>query len=176
MISRVPLDRINWKTSVFLIGTFFLTLTVVPVYLWKFGVDWFQVALFFFMVAATGLSITLGYHRLFSHLAFKAHWSVRLFTLLFGAAAFEYSVLLSSSEHRRHHKHVDDDGYPYDITKGFFHAHIGWLLFKVQPEPPFDNVADLQRDPLIAWQHRWIHPLAFAMSFIFPAAIGWAWG
>lgn len=176
MISRVPLDRINWKTSVFLIGTFVLSITVVPVYLWKNGIDWFQAIFFLFMAAATGMSITLGYHRMMSHLAFKAHWSVRLFTLLFGAAAFENSALLWCSEHRRHHKHVDGDGDPYDITKGFFHAHMGWLLFKMQPEPPFDNVADLQRDPLLAWQHRWIHPLAFTMSFLFPAAVGWAWG
>ncbi len=176
MISRVPLDRINWKTSVFLIGTFLLSITVVPLYLWKNGIDWFQFAFFIFMVFATGMSITLGYHRMMSHLAFKAHWSVRLFTLLFGAAAFENSAMLWCCEHRRHHKHVDGEGDPYDITKGFFHAHIGWLLFKMEAEPPFDNVADLQRDPLIAWQHKWIHPLAFGMSFLFTSAVGWAWG
>ena len=149
MIFRIPIDRINWTTSSFLIGTFFLTLTAVPLYLWYFGVDWFHVALFAVLLAATGFSITLGYHRLFSHMTFRAKLPVRLFILIFGAAAFENSVLMWASEHRRHHKHVDHDEDPYDITKGFFHAHIGWLLFKLLPQPPFDNVNDLKKDPLV---------------------------
>ena len=66
---------------------------------------------------------------------------MRLFVLVFAAAAFENSALLWACEHRRHHKHVDDDDQdPYCISKGLFHAHIGWLLFKLDPPPPFDNV------------------------------------
>jgi stearoyl-CoA desaturase (delta-9 desaturase) len=116
----LPFERINWLTSSFLIGTLLITLTAVPLYLWHFGVDWFQVALFFVMLAACGLSITLGYHRLFSHLTFQASWPIRLFTLIFGAAAFENSALMWASDHRRHHKHVDHDDDPYCISKGFF--------------------------------------------------------
>ena len=56
---RLPLDRINWLTSSFLIGTLALTLTAVPLYLWFFGLDWFQVVLFFAMLAACGFSVTL---------------------------------------------------------------------------------------------------------------------
>ncbi|MEY2530847.1 MAG: hypothetical protein QOI96_932, partial [Verrucomicrobiota bacterium] len=67
-VLRLPLDRINWVTSSFLIGTLALTLTVVPLYLWYFGLDWFQVALFFVMFMACGFSISIGYHRLFSHI------------------------------------------------------------------------------------------------------------
>ena len=71
MLSRFPLHRINWTTSSFLIGTLALTLTAVPLYLWHFGLDWFQVALFFVMFLACGFSISLGYHRLFSHITFQ---------------------------------------------------------------------------------------------------------
>jgi stearoyl-CoA desaturase (delta-9 desaturase) len=148
----------------------------VPVYLFHHGLGWFQLALFLAMFGATGFSITLGYHRLFSHRTFAAHWSVRLFVLLFGAAAFENSALLWSCEHRLHHKHVDHDGDPYDIKKGLFQAHIGWLLFKLRTPPPFRNVLDLQKDRLVMWQHRHIHWLALAMSFLMPALIGYAWG
>ncbi|MDQ6764658.1 MAG: fatty acid desaturase [Verrucomicrobiota bacterium] len=174
-ILRVPRHRINWTTSSFLIGTAVLSVTAVPVYLWRFGVDWFQLALFAAMFAASGFSISLGYHRLFSHIAFQASWPVRLFTLIFGAAAFENSVIMWSSEHRRHHKHVDHDEDPYDISKGFFYAHIGWLLFKMSPQPPFDNVSDLKRDRLVMWQHRYIHLLAVIVAFGLPAALGWCW-
>ncbi len=72
IFNRIPTDRINWVTSSFLIGTFVLTLTAVPAYLWFFGMSWFQVALFLGMFFACGMSITLGYHRLFSHMTFKA--------------------------------------------------------------------------------------------------------
>ena len=121
---QFPFERINWLTSSFLIGTLALTLTAVPIYLWKFGLDRFQIALFFAMLATTGFSITIGYHRLFSHITFQVSWPVRLFTLIFGAAAFENSALMWASEHRRHHKHVDHDDDSYSISKGFFYAHI----------------------------------------------------
>src|SRR3984893_18595547 len=94
LILRLPLDRINWITSSFLIGTLILTLTAVPLYLYHFGLDWFQVALFFAMLWACGFSITIGYHRCFSHLAFQASWPIRLFTLIFGAGAFDNSALM----------------------------------------------------------------------------------
>jgi stearoyl-CoA desaturase (Delta-9 desaturase) len=156
MFPQIPFRRVNWLVSSFLIGTLFLSVTAVPLYLWFFGIDWFQIALFFAMLAACGFSITLGYHRLFSHLTFQAHWIVRFFTVIFGAGAFENSVLLWSCEHRSHHKHVDHDDDPYCITKGLFYAHMGWLMFKLKPLPPFDNVADLKKDPLLVWQDRYI--------------------
>src|SRR6185436_7138151 len=123
---RIPLHRVNWPTSLFLISTLLVSLTALPVYLWHFDLDWFQWALFAVFFAASSMSITLGYHRLFSHLAFKGRWPVRVGTLIFGAAAFEGTALEWCSDHRRHHKYVDHDDDPYDITKGFFHAHVGW--------------------------------------------------
>jgi stearoyl-CoA desaturase (delta-9 desaturase) len=176
MFARIPFDKVNWLISSFLIGTLFLSLTAVPAYVFFFGVNLFQVVLFFVMFCACGFSITVGYHRLFSHLTFQAHWSVRLFTLIFGAGAFENSALLWACEHRSHHKHVDHDDDPYCISKGLFHAHIGWLLFKLDPPPPFDNVVDLQKDPLVRWQNRYIHLIGALVAFVLPATIGYIWG
>lgn len=119
MFPEIPFKRVNWLVSSFLISTLFLSITVMPLYLRFFGIDWFQVTLFFVMLGACGFSITLGYHRLFSHLTFQAHRIVRLFTVVFGAGAFENSVLLWSCEHRSHHNHVDHDDDPYCIKKGF---------------------------------------------------------
>lgn len=160
----------------FLIGTFATTVTAVPLYIWRFGLDGFQVALFFFFLISTGISITLGYHRLFSHLTFKAKWPVKLFTLLFGAAAFEGSALAWSADHRRHHKFVDHEDDPYDISRGLFHAHIGWLLFRTGPDTPLTWVRDLQKDRLAWWQHQYYVPISILMAFALPAAIGWLWG
>jgi stearoyl-CoA desaturase (delta-9 desaturase) len=168
--------KMHWENTVFLSTTFFTTLIAVPVYLWHNGVDFFQVGLFLFFAISTGMSITLGYHRFFSHLTFQAAWPVKVYTLLFGAAAFEGSALEWSADHRRHHKFVDHDDDPYDISKGLFHAHIGWLLFRTGPDTPLTWVRDLQKDRLACLQHKHYIPLAFLMSFGLPALIGFLWG
>jgi stearoyl-CoA desaturase (delta-9 desaturase) len=170
------LNKVRWTNSIFLIGTFATTVTAVPLYIWRFGLDGFQIALFLFFLISTGISITLGYHRLFSHLTFKAKWPVKLFTLLFGAAAFEGSAIAWSADHRRHHKFVDHEEDPYDISRGLFHAHIGWLLFRRGPDTPLTWVRDLKKDRLAWWQHRHYVAIAVGMAFVLPAAIGWAWG
>ena len=175
MFKNIPFHRVEWVTSSFLIITAILTFTAVPAYFYFFGWDWFIFAIFLFYYPATGMSITVGYHRLFSHKSFKAKWPVKLFVLLFGAAAFENSAIWWSSEHRRHHKHVDTDDDPYDISKGFFWAHMGWLMFKLKPDSPMNNVQDLKRDRLVAWQDKWVHGIAFFMSFIFPAFLGYVY-
>jgi stearoyl-CoA desaturase (delta-9 desaturase) len=170
---RIPSARINWVNSSFIVSTSVITLIGVPWYLWNYGIDLFQAGLFLAFFVATGLSITLGYHRLFSHAAFQASWPVRALTLAFGAATFQNHVLAWVSDHRRHHKHVDHDDDPYDISKGFWHAHIGWILFRLDPEPPWDNVADLRKDWLVMAQFRFYIPIAILVSFVLPAYLGW---
>ena len=180
MFRNFPIYRIEWVTSIFLIGTALGALTVVPWFIWTHWdtpLGWgFILSLFVFYYYATGFGITLGYHRLFSHLSFKAKWPVKLFTLLFGAASFENSALDWSADHRIHHKHVDEDEDPYDISKGFFYAHIGWLLFRLKPKPPVTNVKDLEADPLVMWQHRHVQTIAVIVGFVIPTLLGWAYG
>ena len=120
---------------------------------------------------ATGLSITTGYHRLFSHTSFKTNAFIRFLILFFGAAAFEQSALTWSSTHRDHHRYADTALDPYGIQKGFFHAHIGWMLFW-KHVPDFSNVKDLMKDGMINHQHR--HYLAWAIfsGVLFPTALG----
>ena len=174
--ARFRLDSVRWTNSIFLMSTLLITLTAVPAYLWLVGLGWFQATLFLIFFMATGFSITLGYHRLFSHQTFQASWPVRVLTLVFGAAAFENSVLYWAADHRNHHKFVDHDDDPYDITKGFFHAHIGWMLFREQKETTLDGVKDLQKDSLAMWQHRHYIAIAIAVGFVFPALLGLLWG
>ena len=175
-MSRIPFHRINWPTSLFLAITLLVSVTALPIYLWHFGLDWFQVALLLITFAASSMSITLGYHRLFSHMAFKAKWPVKLGVLVFGASAFEGSALEWCTDHRRHHKFVDHDDDPYDITKGFFHAHMGWLLFKLRPIPPMDNVPDLLADRMVMFQHRHFPLIGAIVNLGLVPAIGWLWG
>ncbi len=128
------------------------------------------------MLLVTGLAVTAGYHRLFSHRSFKAHWSVRLLFALLGAATFEGSVLEWSTDHRNHHRYTDTDKDPYDINKGFWYAHMGWLIRLDISKRDFSNVEDLASDPILRWQHKYYVVLAIIMSFILPMAIAALWG
>ena len=174
MVQAAP-KTIRLTNSIFLTGTALLTITAVPAYIWAYGLDLFQIALFVSLFIATGLSITLGYHRLFSHLSFKAKWPVKLSTLVFGAATFENSALCWCSDHRDHHKHVDHDKDPYNINNGFFHAHIGWIMFKHQPSSDLENVKDLAQDRLVMWQHNNYIAIALIASFLLPTFLGFLW-
>lgn len=169
---RIPFERVNWVNTTFLFVITAVGLIGAPIYLIKYDLNWIMWTLFTFYMISTGISITMGYHRLFSHLSFKAKWPVRLFTLVFGACAFENSVLHWASDHRRHHKHTDTDEDPYDISKGFFWAHIGWILFKLDAEQPMDNVKDLRKDPLVRFQDKHYVAIAFIAGLIFPGVVG----
>ncbi|PAW83800.1 MAG: acyl-CoA desaturase [Pedosphaera sp. Tous-C6FEB] len=174
--TRMTWQTVNWYNTVFLLGTLLVTLTAVPVYLWHYGLSWFHAGLFLLFFILTGQSITMGYHRLFSHHAFQASWPVRLLTLVFGAAAFENSALTWCADHRQHHKHTDHEEDPYDISKGFFHAHMGWIMFKLGEPPVFACVPDLERDPLVRWQHKYYVVIGVLAGFVLPAVLGWFYG
>ncbi len=173
-------NKFNWANvnigrSFFLIGTLLGTFLGLPLFLWSYGSDltlWVHLLLFVGFFIFSGLSVTFGYHRLFSHLSFKARWPVKLTALIGGATAMEDSVLNWCSDHRRHHKHVDDDEDPYNITKGFFYAHMGWIMFRRNIEQSLDNVKDLQSDKLVMWQHRWWAVIGIFVGFGLPTLIG----
>lgn len=173
MFKNIPFERVEWITFFFLFGVLTLSLTAVPAFIYFFEVGAFTWILFAFYAVATGLSITLGYHRLFSHISFKAKLPVRLFVTIFGAAAWENSIFDWCSDHRRHHKHVDHDDDPYNINNGFWYAHIGWMLFKLKPEPPMDNINDLRKSALLRWQHKYVFVIATLVGFVLPTILGW---
>tara|TARA_R110000850_G_scaffold22504_20_gene66673 strand:- start:1031 stop:2143 length:1113 start_codon:yes stop_codon:yes gene_type:complete len=171
MFPNIPFDRVNWFTSGFLVVTLLTALIGAPIYLYHYGFDPVILGMFVFFFIATGMSITLGYHRLFAHNAFKAGKTVKLLTLLFGAAAFEDSALDWSSDHRIHHKHVDEKSDPYDISKGFFWAHMGWIFFKLYPRE-LPNVGDLKKDPLVMWQNKYHQLIGVSVGLVLPTLIG----
>jgi stearoyl-CoA desaturase (delta-9 desaturase) len=124
----------------------------------------------------TMLAITGGYHRYFAHRSYECSTLVKLFWLLIGAAAFQGSALKWATDHRRHHRFVDTPDDPYNINNGFWYAHVGWLIREDNPKYAGHLEADLQRDKLVWWQHRYYLWIAFTMSYLFPTLVGWALG
>jgi len=111
----------------------------------------------------SGLSITVGYHRLFAHKTFEANFIIKLLLAIFGATAFQNSILKWASDHRIHHSKVDTQDDPYSINEGFFYAHIGWIFLKKNSEIKERFAKDLRKDKLIMWQHN--HYLFIASFF-----------
>lgn len=168
----------NWVATLMFVITGAVALVGVPLYAWFADFStaawvWFGVFLGF-----TGLSITAGYHRLWSHGAYEAHWSVRLFFMLFGAMAIQNSILIWCAGHRPHHKFVDDvDQDPYSAKRGFWFSHIGWMVRSYPSgEPDFSYVRDLERDPIVAFQHRHYLAIVLAMNIGLVALVGWLSG
>ena len=141
------------------------------------GIGASELAVFVFYVCATGFSITTGYHRLFAHGSYECSRIVKLLYLLFGAAAFQHSVLSWCSDHRRHHKHLDHDDDPYSITRGFFWPTWAGSWSPITRRPRISpNVPDLMADPWIRWQHQHYLAIAVVMGFGVPFALGYAVG
>ena len=174
------MKNIRWLNSVFLISTLLVTLIGLPVFCYHFGGQinwWLHGTMFALMFIASGLSITLGYHRLFAHLSFRAKLPIKFLTAVFGATALENSVLEWCSDHRRHHKNTDQDDDPYNIQRGFLYAHMGWILLRpINGDWPLTNVNDLKKDPLLGWQHKWWGPIGIFVGFGLPAVIGFLMG
>lgn len=166
-----PLD---WVNSIFLIVTPLIGVLGTAWYAWSFGITWLELANFIVMTYLTGLAITGGYHRYFSHRAYECSTPVKLFYLVFGAAAVENSLLNWASDHRYHHRYVDKDEDPYNILKGGLYAHMGWIFFKDTRDQGrrFENVPDLLKDRLVMWQHRFYLPLVIGVTFLLPTLIG----
>jgi stearoyl-CoA desaturase (delta-9 desaturase) len=161
----------DWVNIIFFAATTLVGLIGAPLYIYKYGVTGSEMALFVFFVVVTPLSITVGYHRLFAHATYKTNAVIRFLLLFFGAAAIEQSALEWSSQHKDHHRYVDTDRDPYSIKKGFFYAHIGWMLFW-KHEPDYDNVKDLRKDALIRHQHRYYFVWVVLAGFVTPLFVG----
>lgn len=168
--------RVNWTNTIFLLGTLLVAAVGTPWYIVAHGLGWPEALTFLGIWLAVGLSVTAGYHRLFSHKTYQASWPVRLGMLVFGAGALENSVLSWSADHRIHHTHVDHDRDPYNIQKGFWWAHIGWIFFEAPDTIPRSVVADLLEDPLVVWQDRWYRWIGIGVAFGIPLAVGLATG
>ncbi len=163
--------KMKWGNLTFFVITSFFALVAAPIHFSQSGISRSEIFLFVFYLAATSLSITLGYHRLFAHVTFKAHPLVRFLALFFGAAAFQQSALKWSAQHRDHHRFVDTDQDPYSIKKGFFYAHMGWLIFWQHPYN-YDCAKDLQRSRLVMHQHRFYKGWAIFSGILLPLGYG----
>lgn len=166
--SKRPID---WVTFIFIASYHLLLVVALPLYLLEHTPGWPLLIGSFVLVSASGLSITAGYHRLFSHRTYRTTHPVEWVLLLFGTMTAQGSVIRWAHDHRLHHRYVDREGDPYGTQLGFWHSHLLWMFEdqgKIEPR----LVKDLLADPVIAFQHR---HYGWLMALVNLASIGVLW-
>jgi stearoyl-CoA desaturase (Delta-9 desaturase) len=163
-----------------------LALLVVAWQLWSEALAWSDIAVFLIMYISTGLGVTVGFHRLFTHRSFQARRWVRATLAALGSAAIEGPVVSWVADHRKHHAFSDRYGDPHSphvdhghgwkgALMGLMHAHVGWLFIHSQRAAKQRYAPDLLKDPTIAFINR-TFPWWVAGGLVAPFFLGWAIG
>jgi stearoyl-CoA desaturase (delta-9 desaturase) len=168
------LKNIDLVNLLFLLLTPLASLVAVVGWLYFDGFSFGPALLGLIFYFLTGFSITAGYHRLFAHKAYDANPIVKFLFLVFGAAAFQNSVLKWGADHRLHHTKVDSEDDPYSIQEGFFYAHMGWVILKKNSDIKEKYARDFLQDKLVMWQHRYYLIISIFAGLILPGLLG-AW-
>ncbi|WP_189224347.1 acyl-CoA desaturase [Saccharothrix coeruleofusca] len=164
---------------VFVIVPFLALLAAVP-FAWGWGLGWVDVALFALFYCISGLGVTVGYHRYFTHGSFKANRALKVALAIAGSMALQGPVIDWVADHRRHHAFSDREGDPHSpwlfgsgpvaLAKGFWHAHMGWL-FERDKTNKQRFAPDLLADKDLVKVDK-LFPLWTAASLLLPALIG----
>ncbi len=153
----------NPVEAYFMIGYHLALILLLPFAISQ--LSWTAVGWFLATFIVGGLSITAGYHRLFSHRSYRAKPVYETVTLLGSLLAVQGSALLWSHDHRLHHKHTDTEKDPYSIEKGFWYAHMLWIFqHRRNFEPAL--VSDLTANPRVMFQHRHYGVLALGFNIL----------
>ena len=169
--TKPPLIPIN---VIVLVGLPLAALVLVPLWGVHHGYDGFQWLWALAFLYLNGMSITGGYHRLWAHKAYEAGPAMKWFFALWGAGALQNSILIWASDHRHHHRYVDDkERDPYCAGRGLWFSHMGWMLRDYpSSKQGLDNVVDLQRDPVVLWQDKHYAAIVIFMNLGLPLLLG----
>ncbi|HYJ00102.1 MAG TPA: acyl-CoA desaturase [Thermoleophilaceae bacterium] len=180
----------NENLDRFLTGTItvlpILALGVVAWQLWSSLLGWSDLIVFAIMYVSTGLGITVGFHRLFTHRSFKTGKAVRAILAAFGSMAIEGPVISWVADHRKHHVYSDQPGDPHSphvdhghglkgALRGLLHAHVGWLFIHTERGLKTRYAPDLIADPIVNFISR-TFVLWVTVGLVAPFLLGWAIG
>ena len=146
-VDEAALDRLNWVTSapfilthVLCLGAFFMG------FHWQYAV----LALVSYYVRIFG--VTAGYHRYFSHRAYKTNRVFQFMLAFLAQTSIQKGVLWWAANHRHHHKYSDQAEDIHSPTlKGFWHSHMTWILSERYEKTDFNRIKDFARFPELRW-------------------------
>ena len=163
-----------------------LALGLVVWQVWGDFLRWSDVVVFVIMYMATGLGITVGFHRYFTHRSFKTSKPARAVLAVLGSAAIEGPIISWVADHRKHHTFADQEGDPHSphvdhgvgwrgAFKGLVHAHVGWLFIHTQRGLRRRYARDLIDDPIVNFVDRKFVVWGVG-GLVLAFALGWAIG
>ena len=183
-VSTPVLDGQRPRAEQLLVGVFtvlpMLALVAAVPLAWGWGLSWTDVGLTSAFYLLSALGITVGFHRYFTHRAFKANRGLRNGLAIAGSLALQGDVITWVADHRRHHAFADKEGDPHSpwlygttpvaLARGFWHAHTGWLFGRDRTNAT-RFTPDLLADGDIARISRQF-PLWTVVSLLTPALLG----
>ena len=168
-----PVARVAgpWQRQEVLSASLYWTIHAACLLVFVTGIGRFELALCLGLFWLRLFGITAGYHRYFSHRAFKTSRAFQFVLAVLGCAATQKGPLWWASHHRRHHARSDQPGDTHSPREGFWWAHQGWIFDARSSETEVARIGDLLAYRELVWLDRWhvVVPLALA-------ALCWAAG
>lgn len=171
--------KIVWRNVILFI--YLHAAALYGAYLMLFSASWPTVIWATLLYQASGLGITAGAHRLWAHRSYKAKLPLRLLLVLFNTIAFENHVIEWARDHRVHHKYSETNADPHNARRGFFFAHMGWLMCKKHPDVIEKgkgiDMSDLTNDKVLAFQKKYYLLIMPFCCFVIPTMVPvYLWG
>lgn len=135
----------------------------------------------FFMGGVAGFGVTAGAHRFWTHRSFKANVPLRSILMICFSAAGQNTLYDWVRDHRVHHKYSETDADPHNSNRGFFFAHVGWLMMLKHPEVLRRgrqlDLSDVMNDPVVQFHQKYFIPLKIMLCFVLPTMVPvYFWG
>ncbi len=165
-------EKLAWPILLYIVGYHLFLAVALPIYFYAHTPPLSLILITVALVFASGIAITAGYHRLYSHCCYKTHPIIETIFLFLGSLATQGSVLQWAHDHRLHHAYVDTDRDPYSVKKGLFHAHVLWMFFKGR-QIDLKVVSDLTRRKSLLFQHKYYVLCMLASNVVTFLAVGW---
>jgi stearoyl-CoA desaturase (Delta-9 desaturase) len=164
----------------------FFALAIVAWQVWNSLLHWHDIIVFLLLYSASGLGVTVGFHRLFTHRSFKTSPFMRGLFAVLGSIAIEGPVISWVADHRKHHAFSDQPGDPHSphvdhgvgwrgALRGLAHAHVGWLFIHTQRGNRRRYAPDLLADPVVSFVDRTFVLWAIG-GFLAAFGLGWLIG
>ena len=155
-------DRIDWLGSLKFLSVHVACLMCI----WT-GVSWIAVAVALLLYWVRMFGITAGFHRYFSHRAYKTSRAFQFFLATLGTSAAQMGPLWWAAHHRHHHRTSDQEGDIHSpITRSLFWAHAGWILSNRYTQTHYERIPDFAKYPELVFLNRyhWLVPMTLAVA------------
>jgi stearoyl-CoA desaturase (Delta-9 desaturase) len=121
--------------------------------------------------------IGAGYHRYFSHRAYKTGRIFQFVLAFMAQTTTQKSVIWWAAKHRHHHRHSDtEDDVHSPVRRSFLYSHVGWIFDRKHGSDAFDwdSVQDLTKDPELMFLHRFEQTPSVVAALVCYALGGWS--